>query len=364
MHQKDAADALALAAGGVVKRVAGAEHTGVDAAERQTADERIDGDLERQGRNGLIEFGMAFHDLRLVVGRRAFDRGNIQRTGQVIDDGVEQGLDALVLEGAAAEAGHEVERDRLTADGRFDLLDRGLLVLEDQSHDLVVHVAKLLDEVIAVHLRFLGHVGGHVAKFGMRARLVEVNDFLHVDQIDDALERLFGSDGQDDRHGAGAKAVVDLLDDVQEVRADTVHLVDERDAGDLVLVSLTPHRLRLGLDAADGAEHGHGSVKDAQRALDFDGEVDVAGSVDEVDVAILPLAGDGRGRDRDAALALLSHPVHRRGAVMNLADLVVHASEEQDALRGRRLAGVDVGRDANVADLGKIFRQHKNSPDR
>ena len=217
--------------------------------------------------------------------------------------------------------------------------------------------------MIAVHLRFLGHVGGNVAKLGMRARLVEVNDFLHLDQVDDALERLFGSDGQNDRHGAGAKAVVDLLDDVQEVRADAVHLVDEGDAGNLVLVSLTPHRLGLRLDAADGAEHGHGPVKHAQGALDFNGKIYVAGSVNQVDVAILPLAGDGRRGDRDAALTLLSHPVHRRSAVVNLTDLVVHAREEQDSLGGRRLAGVDVGRDANVTDLGKIFRQHKNSPD-
>src|SRR5690606_1390212 len=58
----------------------------------------------------------------------------------------------------------------------------------------------------------------------------------------------------------------------------------------------------------------------------------------------------GRGRlDRDAALLLLLHPVHRRGAVVHLADLVALAGVEQDALRRRRLAGVDVRHDAEVA---------------
>src|SRR5205807_7078392 len=52
--------------------------------------------------------------------------------------------------------------------------------------------------------------------------------------------------------------------------------------------------------------------------------------------------------DGDAALLLLLHPVHRRGAVVHLADLVVYAGVEQDALGGRGLAGVDVRRDADV----------------
>ena len=66
------------------------------------------------------------------------------------------------------------------------------------------------------------------------------------------------------------------FDDGFEVRADAVHLVDEGDARNAVLVGLAPHRLRLRLDAADGAEHADRAVEDAQRALHFDREVDVA----------------------------------------------------------------------------------------
>jgi hypothetical protein len=55
------------------------------------------------------------------------------------------------------------------------------------------------------------------------------------------------------------------------------------------------------------------------------------------------------GRDRDAALLLLLHPVHRRRAVVDLAHLVVHAGVEQDPLGGRGLPGIDVRHDADVA---------------
>ena len=87
-----------------------------------------------------------------------------------------------------------------------------------------------------------------------------------------------------------------------------------------------------------------------RRALDLDREVDVARGVDQVDLVLLPLErGRGRG-DRDAALALLLHPVHLGLAVVDLADLVDLAGVEQEPLRDGGLAGVDVGDDAEVAD--------------
>src|SRR3546814_14955635 len=45
----------------------------------------------------------------------------------------------------------------------------------------------------------------------------------------------------------------------------------------------------------------------------------------------------------------LFRSVHRRGPLMGLADLVVLAGIEKDALGGRRLTGVDVRHDADVA---------------
>jgi hypothetical protein len=109
-------------------------------------------------------------------------------------------------------------------------------------------------------------------------------------------------------------------------------------------------------------------MKAMHRALDFDGEVDVARGVDDVDAVLGKIAGHalpeggGRGRgDRDAAFLFLLHPVHRGGAVVHLADLVIDAGVEQDALGGGRFAGIDVGTDADVAvTLDRGLTAHHN----
>jgi small GTP-binding protein len=93
----------------------------------------------------------------------------------------------------------------------------------------------------------------------------------------------------------------------------------------------------------------HRTVEHPQRPLHLDGEVDVARGVDDLDGVTLPLALGGGGSDGDTALLLLLHPVHDRGALVYLADLVRDAGVEEDSLGGSGLAGVDVRHDADVA---------------
>src|SRR5262249_51066115 len=133
------------------------------------------------------------------------------------------------------------------------------------------------------------------------------------------------------------------------VGADPVHLVDEADARHAVFVGLAPYGLGLRFDAGDRVEDGDGAVEDAQRALNLDREIDVARRVDDVDAVVVPEAGRrGRG-DRDAALLLLLHPIHRRGALVHLADFVGTAGIIKDPLGRRRLTGIDVRHDADIA---------------
>ncbi len=96
------------------------------------------------------------------------------------------------------------------------------------------------------------------------------------------------------------------------------------------------------------------AVQDPQRALDLDGEVDVARRVDDLDGVAVPFALGGGGRDGDAALLLLLHPVHDGGALVHFTDLVRDPGVEEDALGRRGLAGIDVRHDADVADLVQV----------
>ncbi len=205
-------------------------------------------------------------------------------------------------------------------------------------------------ELLAVLVGLIDHVGRNVDVVILRAeRLVVPDDALHANEIDEALEVALRADRQLDRDGLGAQAVDDVLQALEEVRADLVHLVGEDDARNLVLVALAPNRFGLRLDALVGVENHDRAVEHAQRTLDLDGEVDVAGRVDDVQTLAVPECG-GRGRrDGDAALLLLLHPVHRRGAFVHLADLMVLAGVVEDPLGGRGLAGIDVRHDAEVA---------------
>jgi len=66
---------------------------------------------------------------------------------------------------------------------------------------------------------------------------------------------------------------------------------------------------------------------------------------------IAPVAGRRRRRDGDAALLLLRHPVHCRRPVVHFADAVHAPGVEQDALRRRRLACVNVRGNADIANF-------------
>ena len=207
-----------------------------------------------------------------------------------------------------------------------------------------------VDELLAVLVGLGLEVLGDLADLPLGAEvLVEPDERLHGDEVDDALVVALGADRQLDDGGVGAEAVLDGVERGEEVGAQAVHLVDEAHPRDAVLVGLLPDRLGLGLDAGDAVEHGDGAVEDAQRPLDLDREVDVAGRVDDVDLVVVPEAGRGGRRDGDAALLLLDHPVHGGGALVDLTDLVGAAGVVEDALGRGGLARVDVGHDADVA---------------
>ena len=206
------------------------------------------------------------------------------------------------------------------------------------------------DQGMAILFRLRLEIGGNLFVVIFRAEtFVLPDDRLHAQKIDDALEVGFGADRQLEADRAAADLGVDLFDAAEKIGADLVHLVDEHDARNVVFVGLTPDGLGLRLDALIAVEHAYRAVEHAKRTLDFDGEVDVAGRVDDVETLVLPESGRRGRRDGDAALLLLLHPVHGRGAVVHFADFMRLAGIIEDALSRRRLPGINVGHDAEIA---------------
>ena len=134
-----------------------------------------------------------------------------------------------------------------------------------------------------------------------------------------------------------------------EVRAHTVHLVDEADPWHVVPVGLAPHRFRLGLHARHSVKNDDTTVQHAEAPLHFGGEVNVPGGVYHVDLVLFPVAGGCRRGYGDAPRPLLFHPVHNRRALIYPAHLVGLSGEKQHLLGDRGLAGIDVGYEAHIA---------------
>src|SRR6202789_112439 len=348
VHEEHAADTLALVLRRIENRRARLDLARIDAAEGNRADEGVVHDLEAEHREGLVVVRHA-NDFIARIDIVAFDAAAIDGRRQIVDDRVEQRLYTLVLEGRAAEDRHKRNLLHGLADAAFQGVNVGLLPIEVGAHDIIVHLDRSFDQDMTVLFRLCPEVGRNlfVMIFGAKP-LVLPDDRLHAQKIDDAPEVRLGTDRHLDTDGTATDLGVDLFDATGKVSADLVHLVDEHDARHVVFVGLTPDGLGLRLNALIAVEHAYRAVEHAQAALDFDGEVDVAGRVDDVETLVMPESG-GRGRgDGDAALLLLLHPVHGRGAVVYFADLMRLAGVIEAALSGRRLPSIVVGSDADV----------------
>ena len=280
----------------------------------------------------------------------ALDGGNIDRRRQVVHDRVEQRLHTLVLERRAAQHREKRAGQHGLADHALQRRFIGFIAVEVSCEHFIVEFDGGLKQLLAIFLGLFDHIFGNIDILERSVELLVFPDHaLHADEIDQALEVIFGTDRELDCDRLGAEAIDDVLQAFVEIGAGLVHLVGEDDTRNFILVALTPDGFGLRLNALVGIEHAYRAVEHAQRTLDFDGEVDVAGGVDDVEALAAPERG-GRGRrDGDAALLLLLHPVHRRGTFVHFADLVALAGVIKDALGGRGLTGIDMRHDTEVA---------------
>ena len=351
VHLEDAADPFLPVLGRVEDVRARLEHPGVDAQVREPSDVRIGHDLEGERGEGLVIVRSPGDLVPLQGGRD--ERGHVEGRREVPDDRVQQRLYTLVLEGGTTEHGDTLVRERRTTDRPPELVDRRLFLMDELLHEGLVVVGQTLEQVVTSGSGRGRVLLGDVLVPPLLPHLAFPDVGLHLHEVDHALEVGLGPprELQDERERL--EAVDHHVDGPREVGAGAVHLVDEADARDVVAIGLAPDGLGLRLDTGHRVEHRDGAIEDPKRALDLDGEVDVTGRVDDVDPVALPRARGGGGRDGDAALALLDHPVHLRGALVDLADLVGLAGVVEDALGRGGLARVDVGHDPDVPGQGE-----------
>src|SRR5580658_1335160 len=347
VHLEHPADSFALAAGRIEQRRSALELARINPDESERTHVLVVHYLERKRGEWRVVARPSLFDL---VADLAHHRRQVERRRQVINHRVEHWLHTLVAERGA----DDHRRQRHLEGGRSNCgANRGrlgMLALEIELHDLLVVIGERFDHLVAISGSLLFQLGRNLGDAILGAETILVpNQRLLIDQIDQPGELFLGANRQMQQQRRGLELVAHFLHDAFELGADAIHLVDERDAWHAILVRLAPDGFRLRLDAADRAEHGDRAVEHAERALDFNREIDVSGRVDDIDAVVAPEAGSRRRRDRDAALLLLHHPVHRRGAFVHLANFVIDTGVEEHALSSGGLAGIDVGHDADIA---------------
>jgi len=191
VHHQDPPDALDLARARVHHAGARGEIAGVDAEVGQLADERVGHDLEgeRRERRALDRRALGLAAVLVAAHRLdAGDRRDVERRRQVVDHGVEQRLDALVLERRAAQHGGHRDLERRLADRALEHGLGDLLVLDQQLDEGVVVARHLLEQMLAGGGRLLDQVVGDLALVDVDAEIVLVVDRLHPHEVDDPQE--------------------------------------------------------------------------------------------------------------------------------------------------------------------------------
>ena len=349
VHAEQASHALFAALGHIENMFAALQRARVHPEEGQLADIRVGHDLEHQRRKRLAVGSPPHQHLLGVIHVVAFDRRNVQRRGKVIHHRIQHRLDTLVLESRAANYREDLQRDGRFADTRADFIVGNGFAFDELVHQRFIMLADGFDHVSPVFLRFFDQVfrNGDLVVLGTEC-LIAPDNAAHFHQVHNSQKLLFRADRNLNRYRAALQAVYDRVYGVVEIRAHAVHLINEANAGHGILVSLPPHRLRLGLHARHRVEYRYRAVQHAKTAFYFRREIDVSRCIDNVDLNVTPFAGGGGGGDGDTALLFLLHPVHDGRALMNLPNLVGFARVIQNPLRRGGLTGIDMSCDADI----------------
>ena len=132
VHLQKTADALARLLGRVENVGTGIQAAGVNAEERQLPDKRIGHDLENQSRERLFVVRLPDFGSRSIRSQ-TLNRRDIHRRRQITHNGIEQLLNAFVLERRTTEDRRQLDGDRSLADRSLQLFIRDRFTAEQTS---------------------------------------------------------------------------------------------------------------------------------------------------------------------------------------------------------------------------------------
>lgn len=132
----------------------------------------------------------------------------------------------------------------------------------------------------------------------------------HVDEVNNTFELIFETDWDFHENSVEAELFDELVLDSVWVSTCSVALVDESNTRDTVSLHLAVDCDGLRLDTTNRTKDKNSTVEDSEGSLNFDCEVDVARSIDDVDFVTLPADVGSCGCDCDSSFSFQFHGVH------------------------------------------------------
>ena len=244
--------------------------------------------------------------------------------GQIAHDGIEQLLDADVLDRRGQQDRGEDALPDALVEARLELGIRDGLALEVLVEDVVVRLRGGLEQLVPAKR----HLGCQVVGHGDLVTLaVLVDPGPAVDHVHVAPEGIGPADGDLERRDLAAELVAEGIDGRHRVRVLAIAAGDDEEGraslrpalGDGVLGARPDGRTRVGGDERP--------IDRGERGDHLTHEVGIAGGVDDGDAMVVMAERRDRERQRQLALLLLGLRVEARGAV-------VHATGTGDGTGG------------------------------
>ena len=286
---------------------------------------------------------------------------NVQRRRQEVNDGVRQQLDAHVLFRGAYKNWNELPFNRQTAQFRHEFLTWNFLFVQEHFSDFVRIVPYFVEQrfICLRPLRLVFRRQRLADDF--RVALSRKRDVFLGDDVDDAVEGVLRPVRQIDWSRAIVELRIDLFNRAFKRRADTVHFVHEGDFRHGIVVRLAPHFLRLRLHAFHSGENDGRAVDDTQRTFHFRREIDVSGSVDQMEHIVFPRDGGCCCGDGDAARPFFRQKIHDSRPVVDIAVAMGQPRIVQKAFRRACLACINMRDDAQISDLLNVLHAMSRS---
>ena len=282
VHLQNTANTLFFALDRVIDRIARTQNTRVNAHEGQLTNKGVGHQLERQSGHRLFVICLTGNDFTVIA--CTFNGWNIHWRWQVIDHGVQHALYTFVLERGTAQHWLNFAGNGTCTQTQVDVLFGEVTVFQVLVHQIFAGFSSRLDHLLAPFFSRSLQLGRNVdvLKLYTVAFLIP-DDRFHLNQVNHTLEIVFSTNRDNDRHRMGFQTQLELVVDLEEVSASTVHLVDERQTRYAVLVGLTPYSFGLRLNTTHRAVNHASAVKHAHGTLNFNSEVNVAGGINDVD---------------------------------------------------------------------------------